>query len=268
MLTMLKRIKRPVLAQYLRKYLENRPFFMSFIRPQEAYFFYHFSQLVKHPILDLGCGDGFFIKTAYPNITIDIGLDLANSRAEQSRQLNAYNKILYFEGVHIPKKDSSVRTVISNCVLEHVEKIKPLLKDTARVLKPGGYFLTSVMAAAWEDNLLGARVAGNWYVTYMRKKQDHHNLLTQKEWTNLFTKSGFKVIEVHGYVSPRNAQLLDLAHYLSIPSLISNIFLHRWVAWRDWYKPVKVVEKVLPVLETSLTTEHNSSAYFYVLQKN
>lgn len=264
---MLKHIKRTVLAQYLKEYLENRPFFMSFIRPQEAYFFYHFSHLVKRPILDLGCGDGFFIKTAYPKKTIDIGLDLLNSRAEQSRPLNIYSKILYFDGVHIPKEDKSVQTVVSNCVLEHVEEILPLLKDTARVLKPGGYFLTSVMAAAWEDNLLGTRIAGSWYRNFMKKKQDHHNLLTEKEWTRLFKKAGFEIVEVHGYVSPRNAHLLDLAHYLSAPSLISHISFKRWVAWKQWHEPLRVIRRVLPVLEESMTSQHSSSAYFYVLKK-
>ena len=119
--------------------------FHSFIRPQEAMLFQKYLRYIKPPVLDFGCGDGFFAETVFGKGKIDVGLDLLNSRANEAESKKIYKKISYYDGSTIPYPTHYFQTVISNCVLEHIIEINKSLNEIHRVLKPNGYFLTTVM---------------------------------------------------------------------------------------------------------------------------
>ena len=72
--------KSSFLSKVITGYLEARPFFFTLIRPQEALLFQQFNQLLKAPILDFGCGDGFFAQVVFQPLKIDLGLDVPSSR--------------------------------------------------------------------------------------------------------------------------------------------------------------------------------------------
>ena len=99
---------------------------------------------------------GFFYRTGFWKGKINVGLDLFNNkRVEEAKKENVYKKISLYDGDTIPYPDNYFNTIVSNCVLEHIPDVKSSLKEIQRVLKPGGFFITSVMADQWEDNLLG-----------------------------------------------------------------------------------------------------------------
>ena len=68
------------LRSFTRNYLNNLPSFFAYIRPQEALLFWQHQQEMNGPILDFGCGDGFFADMVFDAIEIDEGLDLVESR--------------------------------------------------------------------------------------------------------------------------------------------------------------------------------------------
>jgi len=172
---------------FIKKYLENRPMFMAIIRSQEALLFQKYHNFIKGKILDFGCGEGFFAKLVFGKYKIDIGLDLFNNkRIEEAKKEKIYKKIILYDGDTIPYPDNSFDTIISNCVLEHIPNIGFSLKEIYRVLKPGGYFLTSVMTDQWENHLFGSKIFGKAYLNYMRKTQVHHNLFSNNQWQNCF----------------------------------------------------------------------------------
>jgi ubiquinone/menaquinone biosynthesis C-methylase UbiE len=243
-------------------YLKSRPLFLSLIRVKEAAIFQHYLPLAG-PVLDVGVGDGFFAKIAFKQI--DVGIDLPGSRMPEAQKLNIYQKLVEFDGVKIPFKNNYFQTVVSNCVLEHVEKLPELLSEIGRVLKPGGIFLTTVMAKPWEDYLMGTKVFGNGYKNYMRVKQVHLNLLTVNNWDKVFVKAGFKIEKRIGYLPEKACKLIDLAHYLSVPSLISYILFRKWVLFPRllWYP-----EKYLSGLVKPDVSPDKSGAIFYVLKKS
>lgn len=266
------------LEYFLLQYLRHRPLFLSLIRAKEAALFQKYLPL-KHPVLDVGCGDGFFAQTALSDMShvtyrvspinkpiIDVGLDVADSRVKEARKLHVYKKIIIYDGEKMPFDDNSFASVVSNCVLEHIPNLSFTLKEIQRVLKPGGLFLTTVMAAPWEDHLFG-NVFGGWYKTWMRKKQVHHNLLTRGNWDHQFEKAGFEIIECGGYLSSSACSLIDVSHYLSLPSLVSYKLCGRWVLFP------RIVQKITPaawlarILSQPVSPELSGALFFALTAK-
>ena len=250
---------------FIKKYLENRPAFMAFIRPQEAYLFQKFKKYIKKKILDFGCGDGFFAQITFGKNFVDIGLDIKNERTLKIINKKIYKKVVIYDGEKIPFKNSYFKTVISNCVLEHLPKLEKSLKEINRVLKKDGYFLTTVMTDKWSDFLFGKKIFGNLYVNFMNKKQEHFNLLSLSKWEKIFKKNGFAVVEKVGYLSKKTSQFLDLFHYFSIPSLLTYKIFDRWIIFPYWYKFLKVDKFIRRKI--SFPLPQNSAAVFFVLKK-
>lgn len=202
---------------------------MAWIRPQEALLFNTYKTLVKSPILDFGCGDGFFASMVFGENKINIGLDMQNNkRVEIARKNNIYKKILTYDGKIIPLPSSSVKTIISNCVFEHIDNISLSLSEMYRILKPGGYCLTTIMTSQWEKHLLGTNIFGAGYKRFMRKRQEHRSFFSHHKWVELCKQHKFTVIDTIGYMTPQNTLWIDAMHYFSIPSLVTYRLFGRW----------------------------------------
>lgn len=247
------------MKDWLNSYLAERPLFLSLIRAKEAWLWQKYLPL-KKPVADVGIGDGFFAKITYKKV--DIGLDLLDSRMNEAKGIGVYDRIIEFDGRKIPLKKSSVNTVVSNCVLEHVEDLPVLLSEIYRILKPKGMFITTVMAKPWEENLAGAMFMGNSYKNWMKRKQVHINLLSYQQWKWAFIKSGFTVKENIGYLTPRACKWLDVCHYLSLHSLINYKLTGKWTFIPNFF-PVRLIEKKF---EKNCDPKE-SGAIFWVLTK-
>ncbi|MBI4990539.1 class I SAM-dependent methyltransferase [Candidatus Gottesmanbacteria bacterium] len=284
--------KETILVYFLKAYLRKRPLFLSLIRAKEAQLFQKYLPF-KHPVLDIGCGDGMFAKVTFskchPELVsgsqsdkkemlkrvqhdrlygseIDIGLDLAGSRINEARQSGIYKKIIIYDGKEIPFQDNYFSTIISNSTLEHVSDLDTVLKEIYRVLKPGGLFITTVMAKPWEENLFGAKILGDLYKKWMGKKQIHRNLLTKNEWDEAFRKSGFIIKKAIGYLTPQACQLIDVCHYLSIPSLVTYKLFGKWVVFPSLFTRLYPTKSLAQVISENVDPDQ-SGAIFYLLEK-
>jgi len=249
----------------IKKYLENRPMFLALIRTSETLLFLKHSNLIKKPVLDFGCGDGFFTETVFNKKNINVGLDIHDSRIRIAEKEKIYKQVAVYDELRIPFPDNYFTTIISNCVLEHIPNLDLALAEIYRVLKPGGYFLTTLMTNKWNDYLFGKKLLGKWYVEYMKKKQAHYNLFSYQQWFDLFERSKFKIIKSIGYLNKKNSLFIDLAHYLSLPSLITYKLFNNWqlfpkltnLLWQPYIsKYINIDVKV-----------NESSALFFILKK-
>src|SRR3989344_1525011 len=135
---------------FLKKYIQERPLFLSLTRSRESSLYQPYLPFTT-PVLDLGCGDGYFAKETFskrhpelvsgsqPNKKeilkrvqhgmelIDIGLDLTESRIKQAQQQGIYRKLVTYDGVRIPFPNNYFKTIVSNCVLEHIPDIDQTL---------------------------------------------------------------------------------------------------------------------------------------------
>ncbi|OGK14221.1 hypothetical protein A3H80_00785 [Candidatus Roizmanbacteria bacterium RIFCSPLOWO2_02_FULL_37_19] len=261
----MKRYSPKQLRTYVQAFLKRYPLFFAFIRSQEAYLFDMYRPL-RNPILDFGCGDGYFAKIALHGDIIDVGLDLQKSRINQAEKEQNYKNLTTYDGNTIPYPHKHFQTAISNCVLEHIPHLEVSLKEISRVLKPGGLFLTSVMTDRWEDYLVGNKIFGKSYARIRRIDQDHHNLLSYKQWRNVFKQADFEVVEEIGYLSPRNAAWLDVMHYASFLSLPLYMLTGRWVIFPKLYFLCRIDSWITQRIQLPVDIK-KSAALFYILKK-
>lgn len=91
-------------------------------------------------ILDVGCGTGGlfpFLLRKYPNAEI-LGMDIS----AKMLSLVKYQYDLLFLGnaEHLPFRDSSIDIVLNYCVFPHFVDRMKVIRETFRVLKPGGHY--------------------------------------------------------------------------------------------------------------------------------
>lgn len=91
-------------------------------------------------VLDVGCGDGFFLRQQGGHLKI--GVDLT-PRVRPDKGL----LIVQANGVNLPFADQSFDAVFALDVVEHVAEDRAFVESLVRVLKPGGYIWLSTPVA-------------------------------------------------------------------------------------------------------------------------
>lgn len=255
-----------LLLTYIRAYLANRPLFYAFIRPQEALLFREHRHLLKPPILDFGCGDGFFAHLVFGEQSIDVGLDVKNSRIAETVSWPAYKQVVTYDGLKIPFPDNHFGSIISNCVFEHLPDLSGNLAEMYRVLKPGGYLVTSVMSKEWEQYLLGQKIFGQFYLRSWRHKQSHAHLLSANNWNEEFIKNGFYIVSNDYYEHKIPSRLNELSHYLAVTSLINYKLTSKWVIFPQWYRSILLDQWINKTIIGDVS-KVSGGAIFYSLRK-
>jgi SAM-dependent methyltransferase len=108
-------------------------------------------------LLDIGCGDGSFLKAlaARPCVGLDWSIDAL--RAVRARDIAAVRGEL----TTAPLALGSCSVVTMLHVLEHVAPAQPTLEAVRRLLTPGGSLVVQVPNAdAWQARILGRHWAG------------------------------------------------------------------------------------------------------------
>lgn len=137
----------PPPRDYLRPHLLTLPIHRAMIRSVEARLFAELAPDLPEPILDIGSGDGTFVQIALPGKTI-FGIDPLRADTREAHARGVYAGLSVASGAALPFPDGCFASAISNCVLEHVAPLDATLAETARVLRPGGRFVASVVATA------------------------------------------------------------------------------------------------------------------------
>lgn len=229
---------RPNIINLTNDFLANRPAFFSLIRPIELKLLLDHQKKLSGKVLDFGCGDGFFAQTLFKYLNHSgqlIGVDLFDSRIDQAKEKLCYHDVIEYDGVSLPFLPNTFDSCFSNSVLEHASDLRLSLKEIYRVMKPGGFFLTTVMTDNWGKNLIGGKLFGNVYRRWLREKQVHTELLTVEDWSKAFSQSGFEVINGIEYLCSPQAEIMELAHYLSLPSLLGKRLFNRWVLFPNYH---------------------------------
>jgi SAM-dependent methyltransferase len=102
------------------------------------------ARLRPQRVMDLGCGAGDSVdlfRALDPEVDW-VGVDIEDS-PEVSGRTRADAEFVTFDGQRLPFEDASFDLVYCKQVLEHVEHPHELLREVARVLRPGGSFAGS-----------------------------------------------------------------------------------------------------------------------------
>lgn len=96
-------------------------------------------------ILDVGCWDGKetlkWAKAA--NVTDIMGIELVKEAALEAHKNGITTFSIYADKDTWPIKDNSVDCIVSNQVVEHLTNLDHYFSESYRVLKPGGFLITS-----------------------------------------------------------------------------------------------------------------------------
>jgi SAM-dependent methyltransferase len=224
---------------HLSEHLALVPAHRAIVRALEARLY---ERVTFHrPILDIGCGDGFFAQAALPT-PIEVGIDPSPEALAVAERLGIYETLQQASGAELPFGDASFGTVVSNCVLEHVVEIDRAIDEIGRVLRPGGYFVGTMVTDRLSKNLGTARLLralrmqrlGDSYAAWHNRLAVHHNMLPLAGWTEKLNHAGLEVVESRYYLSPSATFVFDLLHYFAVPSLVvRKLFKKRWLLWES-----------------------------------
>ena len=183
----------------------------------------------QHPVLDLGCGDGAFVRTIFDQ-SLEAGLDLSLRQLHRAAHKGCYRHLCLASGSYLPFADQSFATVLSNCVLEHSADIASILSEVARVLRPGGELVFTVPSENFRSLLfytralrrLGLTSAGEMYGKWIDRVFDHHICDGPAAWDRRLSAAGLTLTS-HRYIVPaRAAALWDLLLPLAAMQQVSR----------------------------------------------
>ncbi len=183
-------------------------YFISLFRAHELYSVEPYISLLKDPILDLGCGDGFISKLLFGR-QLAYGIDPSPDAIRNADRIKAYGKTFIGDAHNIPLDDCSLGGIFSNCVLEHIPDIEPLIKEISRVLKPGAYFIATalspfyyslnpVFSYAEKHGLIGVK---NKMIKAENALHNHVSVLYVNEYDEIFRANGMKLEKSRHYIT-------------------------------------------------------------------
>lgn len=172
---------------------------------------------LKNPALDLGCGDGF-IASALFDEPFDFGLDNGEAKdVKTAIDTKRYGNVLIESAEKISLPDENLEFLFSNCVLEHIPPIDPVLSEISRVLKKGGKFIFTVPSPNYGDYLyltnilksVGLGFLSQYYATKRNKLLNHFHCYDHEEWKIRLKRYGIKIILHRYYLSKKALMLWD-----------------------------------------------------------
>ena len=135
-------------------------------------------------VLELGCGIGavtVFLSETY-NMKV-WGTDYDHDQIQIARQRHPENEYLIYQvedAAHLSFQEARFDLVISQNVFHHLSKWQPAVREVARVLRPGGFFL-------WLDLIFP-----KWIAKLFQPVVKKHSLYCIGDINDVFQKHGFQ----------------------------------------------------------------------------
>jgi ubiquinone/menaquinone biosynthesis C-methylase UbiE len=172
----------------------------------DRYFF------IGDKVLDLGCGNGRFLKYFGEKMADYYGVDVSENLIKIAKEIYPGAKFSVADALNLPFSDDYFDKVASIAVLHHMpsEELRiKFLKEARRVLRPGGMmFLTVWSFREFKEFFLlfksiilkVLRISkldrGDFLEPWADKTKRYYHYFTQKELVNLAEKSGFTIKEI------------------------------------------------------------------------
>lgn len=251
------------IKKYLHAYLKEKPLFFSFVRPKEASLYQQYKPF-KRPVLDLGCGDGFFAQVAFEKV--DVGIDIDKKALEEAKRKNVYKQIKYYDGRKIPYPNEYFSTVVCNSTFEHITNLDEVLKECSRVMKKGGMFYFTTVTDIWHQYLFGTIFGGKLYKMFFSRISKHYNLYSFEKWQRKLKKIHFSITYHTCYLDNKKMfWLFDISHYLSAHSLLSKKMFNRWVLFPEKVKFLAPIEEF--IIRHTMENTEKGPCLFVAAQK-
>ena len=219
---------------FLFLHVRELPYFRGLLRAVESCFYQDLE--LPAPVYDLGCGDGLFAALTFEQ-KLDVGLDPWHAPIHEAAQHGAYRALVEADAAGAPFPSGHFASAISNSVLEHIPHIDDVLRETARLLKPGALFIFCVPNQNFLPSLsvarflerLGLKSLAGAYRRYFNRISRHHHCDDPQTWRLRLEAAGFRIEKYWDYFSPSALAVLEWGHALGLPSWISRVLFGRWI---------------------------------------
>lgn len=167
---------------------------------QKALSFSYFTK--NQDILEIGSGLGFFSfeyeKLGLSLTSVDISLNNITRTRERGSLLKSNADFAACDAQNLPFKENSFDGILSNSTLRYVPDLRKALRETYRVLKPGGYVLLDF------PNKYCPYFGGHLKKILVERVHAIDNFYNAKELKNIFEEAGFKKMQIkRGLFVPR-----------------------------------------------------------------
>lgn len=216
--------------------LKDLPAFRGLLRAVEARFYETIT--LPEPVLDLGCGDAHFASVAFRH-PLDVGVDPWTPPLREARRLRptAYGGLIQASGADLPFPSGHFASAVSNSVLEHIPDLDPVLKDLARVLRPGAPFIFCTPSDYFLEFLsvsgalrrVGLRPLAAAYENFFNRISRHHHCDSPAVWEARLARAGFAIDRYWYYFSTGALRALEWGHYFGLPAAVAHALTGRWL---------------------------------------
>ncbi len=245
----------------LWQHLKGVPAFRALLRAAESRLYQGLE--LPRPMLDLGCGDGHFAKTAF-QVPPEVGVDPWWGPLREAHERGSFQLSVQAHGERLPFADDQFGTVISNSVLEHIPKVEAVLAEAVRVLqrpepegglgaaRPPGKLVITVPSEHFAEFLsisaflrrVGLDRAAAAYEGWFNRISRHHHCDPPSVWHERLAAAGLRTVSWQYYFSRSAHHRLEWGHYLGLPSLVSKLLFGRWII-APWRSSLKWTERWL-----------------------
>jgi ubiquinone/menaquinone biosynthesis C-methylase UbiE len=147
-------------------------------------------------VVDIGCGPGNIFATLKGKPRILIGIDVASTSLEIASELG-YTPVLA-DATNLPFISGFADIVTLNAALHHCEDMEAVLKEAARLVKPGGLIVTDhdPQRSAWDYKGVAKLLWGFRLAYYNAMGHGFHKSSNQQYWalaTEIHHKPGHGV---------------------------------------------------------------------------
>jgi 2-polyprenyl-3-methyl-5-hydroxy-6-metoxy-1,4-benzoquinol methylase len=167
----------------------------SLWRAQEMSLFLQHRAMMERPLLDFGCGDGSLGAMLFD--AVDYGVDNDAQALAVAKGFPVYKNLVCCTETSIPLAERSVRTIVSNSVLEHVLQLDEILRELTRLLVPRGRLMITVPTLGFKDHL--EKYFGREESERINVQYYHRNLMRVDGWRKRLEAAGLAIEGVRHY---------------------------------------------------------------------
>jgi len=140
------------------------------------------------------------------------------SQVSTAASLGGYHEVNQGLAENIPYEENSFQTVISVCVLEHVEDLKKTFENITRVLRAGGHLLITVISEKHNKGLLLPTLFRNMrlinlaekYTFWFNKRNFHHRPDFSLDGYKEILSNQYDFISIEHFWSIKNRRFYDI----------------------------------------------------------
>ena len=159
-------------------------------------------------LLELGCGGGLMAEEYARRGASVAAIDrsAASIGAATKHALHGGLSIDYAPAVgeHFPFSDESFDAVVSADTLEHVDDVDQVVRESARVLRPGGRFVYDTVNRTWKSRLLLVWLPQNVFHIAPPDTHEYARFIKPAELEEIMARHGLQHCETRGLALKQN----------------------------------------------------------------